>query len=99
MTTDVLTMSTLEKACPEAAAEWLRIVTDAVQDCRSRPSCTKKRTVTLKLDIVPHPNDPDDVVISPIVGARRPATEHPMFRARASRSGQLRFDFPEDTED
>lgn len=99
MTTDSLNMSTLEKACPDAVAEWLRVLTDAVLDCRSRPSCTKKRSVTLKLDIVPHPNDPDDVVISPVVGARRPVTEHQMFRARASRAGQLRFDFPEDTEE
>ena len=97
MKTGILTLQTIADASPKAAADFLDRLNAAVLDCK-RSDSDRPRVVTLKLSIVPRPNDPDDVIISPQVGAKTPALQHESFFARASKNGQLKFDFAEPDE-
>lgn len=92
MKTGVLTLATISEASPEAASDFQEKLSAAVQDCKQFRN-DKPRDVTLKLRIVPHPNDPDDVIITPQVGSKTPARQHAPFRARGTARGQLHFDF------
>lgn len=38
-------------------------------------------------------NDPEDVLIHPVVTSKQPAVELEVHRARASRTNQLKFDY------
>lgn len=98
MRTGILNLQTIADASPKAAADFLKRLQAAVLDCKDNPS-DKNRVVTLKLSIVPRPSDPDDVIITPSVGAKVPAIEHESFNARGSKTGQLKFDFAEEAED
>jgi hypothetical protein len=49
--------------------------------------------------IEPHPQDAEDVWISPIITSKRPATKIDPVRGRRTRTGQLQFDFADDLEE
>lgn len=72
-----------------------------VIDCRQRPSLAAKREVTLKLTIIPHPEDPDDVLITPVTTRKTPARNIEPVRARRTQKNQLQFTYhdeePEET--
>lgn len=95
MKTGILTLETIAQASPKAADDFQEKLAAAVIDCKQCPEQKKPRVVTLKLSIEPRVGDPDDVVITPQIGAKTPAKIHESFFARGSRNGQLRFDFAE----
>ena len=93
----ILTLETLASACPEAAVDFLERLNAAVLDCK-RGTSDKPRKVTLSLSITPRKTDRDDVVIVPQIGAKTPSKEHEGFFARATKNGQLHFDFVQEEE-
>lgn len=93
-TTDVLNLSTLAKASPEAAEDFQRLIESAVRDCKERPGCNKARKVTLALAFTPSEIDPEDFLCEPTVTSKTPSRLHDTFRGRRSKTGQLHFDFP-----
>jgi len=81
---------------PGLKADFDAQVTAAVEDCRRRPGVNKKRTVIIEVEIKPHPQDPEDVWIEPVIKSKRPATKIDPIRGRITRTGQLQLDFSED---
>ena len=96
MKTAQLTLATLHYLSPDLADDFRQQLEAAVQDCHQRPSLAKKREVTIKLTIEPHPNDPDDVIISPVTTRKTPARKIEPIRARRTAKHQLQFDFSEE---
>ena len=93
MDTAMLTLDTLGRFSEELAENFGQQLETAVADCRQRPGQTDKRTVTVKLLITPHPEDPDDVQIEPVVVLSIPARKIEPQRARRTQRNQLQFDF------
>jgi hypothetical protein len=91
-----LTLSTLHQLSPELADDFAQQIEAATADCRQRPSLAKKREVSIKLTIIPHPEDPDDVLIAPITTRKTPARHIQPIRARRTPKNQLQFDFTEE---
>ena len=60
METAQLTLKSLHLLSPGLADDFSEQMTAAVLDCKQRPSLAEKRTVTVKLTITPHPEDPED---------------------------------------
>ena len=94
-TTD-LTLKSLHLLSPGLAADFDEQLTAAVLDCKQRPALGKARELTIKLTIIPHPEDADDVLIQPVTTRKTPARKIESVRARRSRRNQLQFDFSED---
>lgn len=78
---------------PDLEADFKQQLESAVADCRQRPSLAKKREVHVKLEITPHPQEPDDVIIQPITTRKTPSRVIDPIRGRRSRKDQLQFDF------
>lgn len=91
-----LTLKSLHLLSPGLAADFDEQLTAAVLDCKQRPALAKARTITIKLSILPHPEDPDDVAIQPVTSRSTPARKIEVVRARRAARGQLQFDFSED---
>lgn len=98
-TTATLTLETLHIVSDELAQNFDQQMAIAVADCRQRPSQTDKRTVTIKVAIQPHPDDPDDVLIEPVTTLHVPSRKIDSLRARRTRADQLQFDFVAVSED
>lgn len=81
---------------PELAGDFDQQIASLVADCKARPAIKKKRSLKVEISVEPHPQDPDDVWIYPVVSSKRPATEIDPIRGRRTRAGQLQFDFAED---
>lgn len=96
MQTTELTLKSLHLLSPGLAADFDEQLQAAVLDCKQRPSLAKKREITIKLSILPHPEDPDDVAIQPVTTRKTPARTIEIVRARRSKRNQLQFDFSED---
>ena len=96
MQTTELTLKSLYLLSDDLVADFDDQLLAAVADCRQRPSLAAKREVTLKLTIVPHPEDPDDVLIEPVTTRKTPARHIDKIRARRTRKNQLQFDFQEE---
>jgi hypothetical protein len=94
-----LTLETLHLLSPDLGEDFKQQLTFAVADCRQRPSLAKKREVHLRLEITPHPQDPDDVVIQPITTRKTPARMIEPIRGRRSRNDQLQFSFNKDEDE
>lgn len=94
-TTD-LTLRSLYLLSPDLADDFRQQLEAAVNDCKQRPSLATKRQISLKIEITPHPNDPDDVEIQPILTAKTPARKLAVIRARRTPKNQLQFDFDEE---
>jgi hypothetical protein len=92
MKTAILKLETLHHV-PGLSADFNRQIESLVADCKARPGVTKKRSLKVELMIVPHKEDPEDVVILPVISTKRPATEIDPIRGRRTRAGQLQFDF------
>jgi hypothetical protein len=90
-----MTLETLHLLSPELCEDFKQQLDFAVADCRQRPSLSKKREVHLRLEITPHPQDPDDVVIQPITTRKTPCRMIQPIRGRRGRNDQLLFDFSE----
>lgn len=88
-----LSLATLHMQCPDLANQFDRVLKELVMDCRERPGVSKDRKMTIAVHVKPHPNDPEDVLLYPVMGSRRPAVEFEAHRLRTSRSNQLIFDF------
>ena len=99
MQTAVLTLETLHQMSADLAADFAQQVEAAVLDCRQRPSLPDKREVNLRITIKPHPEDPDDVLITPVTTRKTPARKIDPIRARRTRKNQLLFDFLTDQTD
>ena len=93
MATAKLELSTLHHLSEGLAQDFLQQIEAAVADCHQRPSLAKRREVTLKLSITPHPEDPDDVLIEPVTTRKMPARMLEPIRGRRGRGDQLHFDF------
>lgn len=98
MSSAKLELSTLHHLSAGLEADFKQQLEAAVADCRQRPALAKKREITLKLSIYPHPEDPDDVIIEPVTTRKMPARYVEPVRGRRGRNDQLVFDFlaPED---
>ena len=96
MGTATLTLETLHKLSDGLAKDFCQQLEAAVLDCKQRPSLAAKREVSIKFTIIPHPEDPDDVLISPVTTRKTPARQIEPIRARRSRSNQLQFDFADE---
>lgn len=92
MQTATLTLSTLHQLSEDLADDFRQQLESAVADCRQRPSLADKREVTLKLVIIPHPQDSDDVIIKPVTTRKMPARYLDDIRARRTDKNQLQFD-------
>lgn len=90
-----LTLQTLHLVSPDLEEDFRQQLEFAVADCRQRPSLAKKRTVVITLEITPHPQDPDDVVLQPITQRKTPSRVIEPLRGRRGRNDQLQFDFAE----
>lgn len=91
--TATLTLETLHRLSQGLADDFRQQLESAVADCRQRPSLPDKRVVTIELTIVPHPEDSEDVLISPVTKRKTPARHIEPIRARRTVKNQLQFDF------
>ena len=96
MQTTELTLRSLHLLSSGLAEDFAQQLDAAVSDCKQRPSLSAKREITLKLTIIPHPEDPDDVLIEPITTRKMPARKIEPIRARRTRRNQLQFDFQDE---
>lgn len=96
MHTTTVELKSLHLMSSGLAADFKQQLEAAVLDCRQRPSLAQKRTVTIRMDVIPHPEDPDDVLITPITTSKTPARNIEPIRARRTARNQLQFDFPDD---
>ncbi len=96
MQTSQLTLKSLHLISPELADDFAQQLEAAVMDCKQRPSLSEKREITLKLTIIPSPEDPDDVLIQPITTRKTPARKIERIKARRTPRNQLQFDFTEE---
>lgn len=90
--TTTLTLQTLHKLSAGLAEDFCHQLAAAVADCKQRPSLGK-REITVRLTIIPHPEDPEDVLITPVTTHKMPARTIEPVRARRTHRGQLLFDF------
>lgn len=95
MKTSELTLETIHYLSPDLEEDFRQQLEFAVADCRQRPSLAKKREVHIKLEITPHPQDPDDVIIQPITQRKTPCRIIEPIRGRRGRKDQLQFDYAE----
>ena len=93
MQTAELRLETLHLMCPDLVDEFAKVMTQLVKDCRDRPAVNKDRKLILTFHIAPHENDPEDVIIAPVVSSKQPSRQLEVHRARTGRTGQLMFDF------
>ena len=96
--THQLTLQTLHELSPDLAEDFRQQLEAAVMDCRQRPTVSQKREVTIRLTIIPHPADADDVEITPVTTRKTPARSLASVRARRTHNNQLQFDFLEEGE-
>ncbi len=92
-----LRLETLHLMCPDLPDEFAKIMQSLVKDCRQRPSVNKDRSMKIEFKVRPHPNDPDDVLIHPVVSSRQPSRDLETQRARTNRTNQLIFDYDFET--
>lgn len=97
MQTTELTLESLWKLSTDLADDFKQQLEAAVADCKQRPSLAEKREVTIKLTVIPHPQDPDDVEIHPVTTRKTPARKIAPIRARRTPRNQLQFDFDADS--
>lgn len=93
MDTTELTLRSLHLLSPGLADDFHQQLEAAVQDCKQRPSLAAKREIQIKLTVIPHPEDPDDVLIEPVTTRKMPARKIDPVRARRTPRNQLQFDF------
>lgn len=98
MQTATLKLETLH-LLPGLGDDFDQQVQAMVEDCRRRPALAKPRKIKLEIEIKPHPEDSDDVLITPVTQVKAPARLIDPVRARRSRSGQLQFDFSGEIEE
>lgn len=96
MRSATMTLETLHLLSNDLCDDFKQQLDAAIADCRQRPAPSKKRRVELRLDITPHPQDPDDVIIQPVTIRKTPARLIQPIRARRGRGDQLQFDFADD---
>jgi hypothetical protein len=96
--TATLELRTLHLLSDPLCGDFKRKVRAAVEDCRERPGTRLPRTITLTLSIKPHPDDADDVIVTPKISGNLPQRTVEPIRARTTRAGQLQFDFDPDIE-
>jgi len=93
METTHLSLKSLHLFSPDLAEDFDSQLSAAVADCRERPSLKAKREVNIRLVIIPHSDDPDDVTIEAITTRKPPARKLDPIRARRTARNQLQFDF------
>lgn len=96
MPTTRLTLKSLAIFSPGLAADFDQQLEAAVLDCKQRPSIAAAREVSIRLSIVPHPEDADDVLISPVTTRKIPTRKIEPIRAMRATRNQLLFDFSEE---
>lgn len=92
MKTTTLKLETLY-LIPGLARDFDQQIQSLIEDCKRRPAVPKKRTLKCELSIVPHAEDPEDVLIVPVISSKRPSTEIDPIRGRRTKTNQLQFDF------
>lgn len=95
MSTATLKLETLH-LIPGLKQDFDLQIESLVADCKRRPAVGKERSLKVELKIKPHAEDPEDVLIIPVISSKRPSTEIDPIRGRRTRSGQLQFDFAAD---
>lgn len=63
----------------------------AVEDCRERPGLKQAREVTVKLKIVPHAQDADDVVVHVQTTSKTPTRAIDPYRMQRTMNDGLKF--------
>lgn len=96
MDTTSLTLKSLHLLSRGLADDFSQQLEAAVSDCKQRPSLAAKREITIKLTVIPHPEDPDDVLIEPVTTRKTPARKIEPIRARRTPRNQLQFNFYEE---
>lgn len=96
MNTSTLSIDTLSKLSDSLAEDFAQQLEAAVTDCKQRPSLAQAREITLKLTIKPDPEDPDDVIISPVTTRKTPARKILPVKGRRTRGNQIQFDWSDD---
>jgi hypothetical protein len=91
-----LTLETMHLLSAGLQEDFRQQIEAAIVDCRQRPSLPDKREACLKLTIIPHPQDPDDVLITPVTTRKTPARHIEPIRGRRSKKDQIQFDVRED---
>jgi len=91
-----LTLRSLHLLSDSLAEDFREQLEAAVLDCKQRPALAKKREITIRLSVLPDPEDPDDVLIKPVTTRRTPAREIQPIRARRTSRNQLQFDFSDE---
>lgn len=86
-------LETLGHLIPDLSTEFAKQLKQLVKSCREASSDPRNRTLTIKVIVKPHPNEPEDVMLTATVGSKSPAKELEVVRARTSRTCQLQFDF------
>lgn len=99
MQTATLNLETLHLLSDGLSQDFKEQLEAAVLDCRQRPTLPAKREVTLKITIVPHPEDPDDVLINPVTTRKTPSRVIEPIRGRRTQKDQLLFDFMNDDDE
>ncbi len=93
MRTEELTLGTLHRLSEGLTSDFTQQLQAAVEDCRQRPALAEMRTITIKLEVAPHPEDPEDVIIRPVTTRKMPARKIDPIRARRTMHNQLQFDW------
>jgi hypothetical protein len=88
MKTATLKLQTLH-LIPDLADDFDEQVERMVADCKARPAIDKGRKIKIEIEIKPHPQDPDDVLILPVTSSKTPARSIDPVRGRRTRAGQL----------
>ena len=96
MTTTQLTLQSLYLMSDDLKEDFRQHLEACVADCKQRPSLAKKREVNLKLTVLPHPEDPDDVLVEAVTTRKTPARQIDRMRARRTARNQLQFDFDDE---
>ena len=99
MKTATLTLARLHELSPDLTADFTHQLSVAVRDCKEKPQVKDPREVTVKLKIRPHPEDGDDVLITPVTTIKMPPRKNESIRARRTHRGQLQFDFADEQEE
>ena len=96
MDTMQLTLRSLHLLSPGLADDFQQQLEAAVMDCKQRPSLSAKREITIRLTVIPHPEDPDDVLIQPVTTRKTPARKIERVRARRTPRDQMLFEFADE---
>lgn len=91
-----LSLATLHELSEGFSEDFGQQLQAIMADCKERPSIAAKRTIQLKLSVVPHPENPNEVLVEAVASCKVPARKMEPIRAIRSKRNQLLFGFPQE---